>query len=94
MLSINERYCAVDGWVVDLENKKVVLLTSLWGKLTPNKNRKLGYIPNLRVFGNIDSKKIVIVDITCDELFSFIKTEAVDFVTLKDRIAAKYITPL
>ncbi|CAL9734175.1 hypothetical protein MOSE0_E00122 [Monosporozyma servazzii] len=89
MLTIDKRFCVIDGWIVDLEQKEVVSQKFIRDLFTADEKRKLAEIDNLRVFNDIDTSSTVIVNSSSVELFHYIKTENVEFVTLPGRIVTK-----
>lgn len=93
MLKINDKFCVIDRWIVDVEEKKVVSHKSITRFLTPDENRKLSRIEDLRDLENVDTKSTVICYSRCEELFTYLKTEDVEFVTLSGRTVKKNSEP-
>ena len=89
MIVINNRFRVIDGWIVDSNKKEVVSQKYALGILTADEKRELAKIKGLKVFKNFDTSKNVVIDSFCKELFDYVKTENVAFVTLGDRTVKK-----
>lgn len=89
MITINKRFCVIDGWIVDHQQRCVVSLRYVRNLLTTDEKRKLENVPDLKVFTNIDISKNVVINVSSEELFDYIETEDVDFVSLTNRVVTK-----
>ncbi|CAL9737437.1 hypothetical protein MOSE0_L11232 [Monosporozyma servazzii] len=89
MFIINKRFCVIDGWIVDIEEKEVVSRRHVRPILTADEKRRLAGIGNLKVFQDIDRSSTVIVNSSSEELFQYVKTDNVEFVTMPGRVVAK-----
>ncbi|CAL9735595.1 hypothetical protein MOSE0_H09670 [Monosporozyma servazzii] len=89
MLTINERFCVIDGWIVDIEEMEVVSQKFTRSLFTADEKRKLAEVGGLKAFSDIDTSSTMIVNSTSEELFHYVKTEDVEFVTIAGRVVAK-----
>ncbi|CAL9733903.1 hypothetical protein MOSE0_C05930 [Monosporozyma servazzii] len=89
MISINKRFCVIDGWIIDINKQEVVSYSYVSKTLTPDEQRKAASGGDLKVFSEIDTSNSVIIKITSEELFRYVKTEDVEFVRLPGRVVKK-----
>ncbi|CAL9735190.1 hypothetical protein MOSE0_H00122 [Monosporozyma servazzii] len=89
MLTINERFCVIDGWIVDIDEEEVVAPSIISSLLTPDEKKKLATFEGLKVFSDIDTSTTVIVNSASEELFHYVKTDNIEFVTMSGRVVTK-----
>lgn len=93
MFRINERFIVVEGWIVDTQAERVVSLYSIRSLLNASDKRAINGIKDLKVFSNIDVSKNVTVAVASQELFNYVSTEIVTFVSFEERIVKKGTEP-
>ena len=89
MIIINERICVIDGWIVDLVIREVVSKKHTLQFITADEKRELAKVKGLKVFKDFETTNTVLIESFSEELFKYIKTENVQFVTLAGRVVRK-----